>query len=54
MHWPIFEDEKGEIIEIGDVNFYKRSCCDEQFAPKKGWGQSSEYNTECIVNIKYL
>ena len=30
-HWPIFEDEKGERVEIGDVNFHKKPCCLNQF-----------------------
>ena len=29
---------KGESVEIGDVNIHKKSCCDEKFAPTKGWG----------------
>ena len=33
-HWPIFEDEKGESVELGDVNLHKKSCCYEKFAPK--------------------
>ena len=32
MHWPIFEDEKGESVELGDVYLNKKSCCDEKFA----------------------
>ena len=38
MHWPIFEDEKGESDEIGDVNLLKKSCRGEKFAPKNGGG----------------
>ena len=26
---------KGESIEFGDVNLHKKSCCDENFAPKR-------------------
>ena len=35
MHWPIFEDEKGDSVELGDVNLHKKSCCNEKFAPKR-------------------
>ena len=49
MHWPIFEDEKGETVEIGDVNFHKKSCCDEKFAPKRNGEHTSENNTECML-----
>ena len=40
---------KGEGVEIGDVNFHKKSCCDEQFAPKMEGEQTSEYTTECVL-----
>ena len=49
IHWPIFEDEKGESVELGDVNLHKKSCCDEKFAPKRDWEQTSENNTEYII-----
>ena len=32
-HWPSFEDEKEERVEIGGVNFHKKSCCVEKIAP---------------------
>ena len=38
IHWPIFEDEKGESFEIGDVNFHKKSSFYEKFVPKNRWG----------------
>ena len=31
----MFEDEKGERVEIGDVNFHKKSCCDEKLPHKR-------------------
>ena len=37
MHWRIFEDEKGETVEIGYVNFHQKSCFDKSL-PKKGMG----------------
>ena len=49
MHWPIFEDERGAIVEIGDVNFHKKSSCDEKFAPKGDEEQTSENNKECML-----
>ena len=44
MHWPIFEDKKGESVEKGDVNFYKKSCFDEKCAQKGNGEHTSEYN----------
>ena len=38
IHWHVFEDEKGESVELGDVNLHQKWCCDEKFALKKGWG----------------
>ena len=35
IHWPIFEGEKGESVELGDVNLHKKLCCDESL-PQKG------------------
>ena len=49
MHWPILEDEKGESVELGDVNLDKKSCCDEKFAPKMDGEQTSENNTEYLL-----
>ena len=45
----IFEDEKGESVEIGDANFHKKSCCNEKFVKKGDGKQSSEYNNECTL-----
>ena len=42
MHWPIFEDERGKSVKIGDVNFHKKSCCDVKLAPKRDEEQTSE------------
>ena len=36
IHWPIFSGEYEDGDEIGDVNFHKKSCCDEKVAPKRG------------------
>ena len=50
IHWPIFEDEKEESIEIiGYVNFHKKSRCDENYAPKREWEQISENNREFML-----
>ena len=49
MHWSIFEDEKGESVELGDVNLHKKSCCDEKFAPKRDGEQTSENITENML-----
>ena len=45
IHWPLYEEEKEERVEIGRVNFHKKSCCIETFAPKGDVEQSYEYNT---------
>ena len=44
IHWPIFEDEKEERVEIGGVNFYKKSGCVKTLVPNKTVEQSYEYN----------
>ena len=50
IHWfNTFQDEKEESVEIGDVNFHKKSWCDEKFANKKNGEQASEYNMECML-----
>ena len=45
----VFEEEKGESVEIGDVDFHKKSCCVEKFTPKRDGEQTSENNTECML-----
>ena len=51
IHWSIFEDEKGESVELGDVDIHKKSCCDEKFAPKRDGEQTFENNTDiCYFN----
>ena len=50
MHWPIFEDEKGDSVELGDVNLHKKSCCNEKFPPK-GMGNTL---LRIIQNICYF
>ena len=49
MHWPVFEDEKGESVELGDINLHKKSCCNEKFAPKRDGEQTSENSTEYML-----
>ena len=41
IHWSIFEDEKKERIEIGDVNFHQKLCCVIKFAPKGRLGKTT-------------
>ena len=53
IHWPIFEDEKEESVEIGDVNVHKKSCCDEKFAPRRNGEHTSENNRDCML-FKYI
>ena len=43
MHWHIFEDGKVESVKKGDVNFPKKSNCNEKFAQKVDGKQTSEY-----------
>ena len=45
IHWPLFQDEKEERVEIGGFNFHKKSCCIETFAPERDVEQSYEYNS---------
>ena len=40
----LFEDEKEESVEIGGVNFHKKSCSVETFVPKRDVEQTYEYN----------
>ena len=48
IHWPLFEGEKGERVEIG-VSFHKKSCCIKTFAPKREVEQTYEYNALCMT-----
>ena len=43
IDWSLFEDEKEESVEIGGVNFHKKSCCFETFARKRDVEQTHEY-----------
>ena len=36
-------------MEIGDVNFHKKSICDEKFAPTRDEEQTSENNKESTL-----
>ena len=42
IHWPLFEDEKEERVEIGGVNFHTKMHL------KGNVEQTYEYNTYCI------
>ena len=42
IHGSLFEDEKEKTVEIGGINFLKKSCCVETFSPKRDVEQSNE------------
>ena len=45
IHWPLFEGETEERVEIGGFDFHKTSVCVETFASEKDVEQGYEYNT---------